>query len=480
MIRSIALSALFGMLAGGEIWTAVGQAAETREQSPLVRIQGLKAQPTALFVARGEELRRIVDVTVELSRPATDLVLRVEAGGQASETPVPQAASSRTVVQEAEVPDVAEPIECKVTATVGGQSQATSVTVGPQRKGRVFLAASSHTDIGYTHIQPQCAEQHNVNLDDAAKLIERYPEFKWNAEVAWQVENYLASRKQPAIERFLRLAREGKIGVEALYVHLLTGLCSHEEFCRMTYFAHSLHRKYGIPYQSAMIQDVPTCVASTPMILANSGIRYFGDGINDTRAVTFTHMDRQSPCWWEGPDGSRVLMMFVRPSFAYALRMGFHTSLDAARKLTLKHLAEYDARDDYPYDAVFFNGASNDNWPIEPKLPEIVAAWNQKYAFPKIIFCRYAEFFEYIERHYGDKLPVVRGSGGTYWEDGAGSSARETALCRNAHEAVESAVRMLTLASWLQEKGTGPIFRNGPASAAHKLDLSPFSIRSAQ
>ncbi len=366
---------------------------------------------------------------------------------------MPQAASSRTVVQEVEVPDAAGPIECKVTATAAGQSQSTSVTVGPQRKWRVYLAASSHTDIGYTHIQPQCAEQHNVNLDDAAKLIERHPDFKWNAEVAWQVENYLASRKSPAIEQFLRLAREGKIGVEALYVNILTGLCSHEEFCRMTYFAHGLHQQYGIPYSSAMIQDVPTCVASTPMILANSGIRYFGDGINDTRAVTFTHMDRQSPCWWEGPDGSRVLMMFVRPSFAYALRMGFHTSLEAARKLTLKHLAEYEARDDYPYDAIFFNGASNDNWPIEPKLPEIVAAWNQKYAFPKIIFCRYAEFFEYIEKHYGDKLPVVRGSGGTYWEDGAGSSARETALCRNAHEAVESAERMLSLASWLRKRG---------------------------
>ena len=134
----------------------------------------------------------------------------------------------------------------------------------------------------------------------------------------------------------------------------------------MTAFAYGLHRQYGIPYQSAMIQDVPTCVAATPMILANSGIRYFGDGINDTRGSTFTHMDRKSPCWWEGPDGSRVLMMFVRPSFAYALRMGFHTSVEAARKLTLKHLAEYEARDEYPYDAIFFNGASNDNWPIEP------------------------------------------------------------------------------------------------------------------
>ena len=55
--------------------------------------------------------------------------------------------------------------------------------------------------------------------------------------------------------------------------------------------------------------------------------------------------------------------------------------------------------------------------------------WNERYEFPKIILCHNAEFFEYIEKNYGDKLPVFRGSAGTYWEDGAGSSARETTLC---------------------------------------------------
>jgi len=445
MVRAIALLVLVEILAWGMAQTAVAQATAAKE--PPLQIQALTAEPTSLFVNRNGGLRRVVDVNVELNRPAADLVLRVEMNRQTSEVPVPQAASSRKAVQEVEVPDTSEPFACKVTAAAAGQSRSTSVTVRPQRKWRIYLAASSHTDIGYTHLQPQCAEQHNVNIDDAARLIERHSDFKWNCEVAWQVENYLATRKGPAIEKFVQLAREGRIGVEALYVNILTGLCSHEEFCRMTYFAHGLHRRYGIPYKSAMINDVPTCVASTPMILANAGIRYFGDGINAERAVTFTHMDRTSPCWWEGPDGSRVLMMFVRPSFAYALRMGFHTNLEAARKLTLKHLAAYEARDDYPYDAIFFNGASNDNWPIEPKLPEIVEAWNRRYAFPKIIFCRYAEFFEYIEKHYGDRLPVVRGSGGTYWEDGAGSSARETAMCRDAHEAVEKADRMLSLAS---------------------------------
>ena len=39
-----------------------------------------------------------------------------------------------------------------------------------------------------------------------------------------------------------------------------------------------------------------------------------------------------------------------------------------------------------------------------------------------------------VEKKYGDKLPVFRGSAGTYWEDGAGSSALETGMNRQSSD----------------------------------------------
>jgi len=453
MSRGTIAAVLGGILTAGLVSPAAEQAGRSPNKEQGGPIRAVTAQATPLFVSRDGGLRRIVEVKVDLAAPAKDLTVRAAVGKESSEVRVPKAAHA--VAQDVEVPDVAEPTDCRVTVTAGGQSQSTSLTLRPQRKWRIFLAASSHTDIGYTHLQPECAERHNQNLDTAARLCERYPDFKWNCEVAWQVENYLATRKKERIDEFLRLARGNRLGVQALYVNILTGLCSHEEFCRLTYFAAGLHRREGIPYSSAIINDVPTCVAATPMMLANSGIRYFADGINITRAFTFDKMYEKSPCWWEGPDRSRVLMMFV-PSIAAALRMGFHDSVDAARQRTLKHLAEYEARSDYPYDAVFFNGASNDNCFVEPKLPEIVAQWNKRYAFPKVIFCTGAEFFQYLEKRYGADLPVVRGSGGTYWEDGAGTSARETALCRNAHEATNAAERLWAVFSRLRPEPAYP------------------------
>ena len=41
------------------------------------------------------------------------------------------------------------------------------------------------------------------------------------------------------------------------------------------------------------------------------------------------------------------------------------------------------------------------------------------------------EMFREFERRYGDKVPEVRGDFTPYWEDGAASSARETALARS-------------------------------------------------
>ena len=79
-------------------------------------------------------------------------------------------------------------------------------------------------------------------------------------------------------------------------------------------------------------------------------------------------------------------------------------------------------------------GAFSDNCPLDERLAESVAAWNKRYEYPKLILSRNAEFFSYIEKNFADKVPNIKGCGGTYWEDGAASSAQETALNRRSHE----------------------------------------------
>ena len=99
---------------------------------------------------------------------------------------------------------------------------------------------------------------------------------------------------------------------------------------------------------------------------------------------------------------------------------------------------------DYPYDAVFLHGAVSDNQPLDrPPGRGRPAVERAVRVSARSSSRRNAEFFEYIEKHYGDKLPVYRGSAGTYWEDGAASSARETALAATPTKRWPTAAKLL-------------------------------------
>ncbi len=415
---------------------------------PPPQIQNMTAEATPFFVRRNGRLCRLIDVSLTVTPAPAEMLLQAETAGQKIEVPLEHFPLTGSTSHEIAVPDLPGPFDVKLSAVLGSQTKTMTVHIMPARKWRVFVAASSHTDIGYTHVQAECAERHCQNTEAAMELFRRFRDFRWNLEVAWQAEAFVNSRTGQKLADFYRFAKQGKLGIQALYCNILTGLCSVEEACHFTAYAHKLCREHGIPYESAMISDVPTQEAALPSILAGSGIRYFSNGINNDRAYTFTEMQNRCPCWWEGPDGRRVLMMYTF-QYAQAGQWGMTVNMTTANSLAIAKLREFEGRKDYPYDAIFLHGALSDNQLLTPVLAQIIKEWNDRYEFPKLIMSRNAEFFQYMEKHYGDKLPVVRGSAGTYWEDGAGSSARETTLSRAAHEQVANGEKFLALAGHL-------------------------------
>ncbi len=89
----------------------------------------------------------------------------------------------------------------------------------------------------------------------------------------------------------------------------------------------------------------------------------------------------------------------------------------------------------YPYDMVQIRySVGGDNGPPDQQLSEFVKKWNEKYVWPRMIISTTSQLMHEFEARYGSQLPEVRGDFTPYWEDGAGSSARETALNRMASE----------------------------------------------
>ena len=75
-----------------------------------------------------------------------------------------------------------------------------------------------------------------------------------------------------------------------------------------------------------------------------------------------------------------------------------------------------------------------DNGSPDEKVADVVRDWNARYASPRLTITTTAQAFREFEQRYGDKLPEYSGDYTPYWEDGAASSALETAMNRASAE----------------------------------------------
>jgi hypothetical protein len=343
------------------------------------------------------------------------------------------------------VPPVEHATAVEVTLHAGRRDHVARFLAQPERRWKVFVGPSTHTDIGYTDFQERVYARHNDNTAAALAACVASPTLKWNLEVGYQAELFQTQGTQ-AYRSLLARIKEGRIGLGALHLNMLTGLCSGEELVRAVTFVQELAREAGGKAEAANLTDVPTAVGTLPMVLAQSGVRYFADGANDV--TPFAHGGRQidqSPYWWQGLDGSRVLAITTR-AYAQAGTIGLLDDV-ATMEQRLPGWLRQIGREGYPCDAAYVYGAFSDNQPMSPRYGEVAAAWNARWEFPRIIVGRMDEFFHYVEEHAGKRLPVVHGDLGVMWEDGAASSALETAMVRRAKARLEAAERWHGLAA---------------------------------
>ncbi|WP_106529976.1 glycoside hydrolase family 38 C-terminal domain-containing protein [Chitinophaga niastensis] len=299
----------------------------------------------------------------------------------------------------------------------------------------------SHTDIGYSHLQPEVLKIHLKNIDDALRMIEmtkNFPaeaKFKWNIESLWVVENYLKQASPTQKEKFITAVKDGSICLSALYANILTGLSQPEEMFHYTDFAEQLRKKFGFTINSAMISDVPGYAWTTVTALAKGKVKYFSSGPNymgenhpygGDRAGYFVKTWGDKPVWWTSPSGEEKVLFWTGAK-GYSSWHG--TAPGAIFERGPKKIAAYLnelADKNYPYDMVQWRyNCVSDNGPIDTTISAFVKQWNEKYASPKIILNTTEKLFEAFEQKYGNSIPVVKGDITPYWEDGAMSTAAE-------------------------------------------------------
>jgi hypothetical protein len=299
-----------------------------------------------------------------------------------------------------------------------------------------YVLMHSHCDIGYTDIQPHIAakQAHNVihalELMDATKDYPPEAQFKWNTEVFWQVDQFYKIATPEQKQKFEQAVRDHRIGLDAMYGNLLTGLARGEELLRQMEFATELGRKCGVKVDSMMISDVPGLIWGIVPSLAQAGVKYISDGPNASSGMVGDRIGYVRVQWenrpfvWVSPSGhERAIYWGAQGGYSIGHHCG--SIRDAIAELT-PQLEEWG----YPYDIVQLRWTKGDNGGPDETVMPTVRDWNAKYAWPKLIISTTSEMFHAFETRYGGQLPVYRGDMTPYWEDGAASSARETGLNR--------------------------------------------------
>jgi hypothetical protein len=428
-------------LASLPLWRGGGRRAFPSPPPPAVEVR-----PTALY-QQPDGRKNLVRITVAgLDAPAARARVTDRRGALVGTAGLLPLGAGLTLTGEVWVP-LSEPSDFQVDVEVGKDRAARQrVRLTPPKRWTLYWLSSIHTDVGYTDLQENALEVHRKNLDAALAGLPTHPDYRFTAECALQVLSYLENRPRDAGDALVRAIQGGKIGFQALFANMLTGLLDHETLARVVWPAGRLARERGLTYAAAQISDVPGQTLTFPMVLAASGVKYLASGANPERAVPLLPPPDGSTLYpqvyyWEGPDGSRVLH-WRNHHYGDATRYGFDVGPEEmGRRLSawlLGHPA-FLARD-WPYDLALLYGADwQDNALMREQLVTNMEEFNRRYAFPRIVPGRAEDFFRELERRHGPRIPVRRGDTGLYWEDGAASTAAELAAFRSAQLAARAA-----------------------------------------
>jgi hypothetical protein len=163
------------------------------------------------------------------------------------------------------------------------------------------------------------------------------------------------------------------------------------------------------------------------------------------------HLNEESPFWWEGPDGGKVLMWYSRHYMQMQYVFGLPPIMQAGKEVLPLFLQMYQ-RPNYLASAAIIFGTQVENTDLFPRQGDLADQWNARYAYPRIEFSGVHDALADIAKRFGNTLPIIRGDGGPYWEDGIASDAHYAALERENESRAPSAEKLATISTFVNPR----------------------------
>ncbi|MBA7529694.1 hypothetical protein ES705_21892 [subsurface metagenome] len=186
-----------------------------------------------------------------------------------------------------------------------------------QKKYRLYCAGYSHIDLAWKWPWVETVEVVKNTTESVFNIMERFPDFKYSMGQAHAYE--WLETYEPGL--FRTVQKKVKEGVWEIIGGQWTEpdgiLPSGESFVRQSLYAQRYFRKkFGVEAKVCWMPDSFGFNWNLPQILSRAGIEAFITtrvDVNDTR--NFPHR----LFWWQGPDGSKILIYIPRDGYMHDL-----------------------------------------------------------------------------------------------------------------------------------------------------------------
>ena len=317
-----------------------------------------------------------------------------------------------------------------------------------------------HLDVGYTDYQAKVAAIQSRVIDEAMDLTAQHPDFRFSIDGEWDLAQFMKTRTPAEQQRAITAIQKEQLFVPAQYGSLLTGF-SRGRRSSVHFTAVPTSAANTVPFNYANITDVPSYTWSYASILASAGLKYFLAGSDNVRAPVLLQgrLNENSPFYWEGPDGQKVILWYSRHYMQMQLLFGLPPKVWAGHDTIPLFLQMYE-HPSYRANAAIIFGSQVENTDLFPQQAELAGQWNSVYAYPRMQYSGFYEALKNIADQFGNDIPTVRGDGGPYWEDGIAADAYYATMERENEARGPSAEILETVAPLVN-----------PNLAADKADL---------
>jgi alpha-mannosidase len=268
---------------------------------------------------------------------------------------------------------------------------------GAARDYTVYCVGHAHIDMNWMWSWPETVSVTVDTITTVLRLMEEFPDFVFSQSQA-SIYRILEEHAPQVLEQVCARVKEGRFEVTASHwVESDKNMVDGESLCRhLLYTREYMHALFGLRPEDVAIDWSPDTFGhahTVPTYLTRGGVRYV---YLHRPGVHTPPQPRPEAFWWQGPDGSQVL---VRND----MRRGYNGAINA-RSLT-ECLRQFVHDTQLPLAMYVYGVGDHGGGPTRRDLHRL-ADMQQWPVFPTVRAARAHEFFERLQREGGELITI--------------------------------------------------------------------------